>query len=115
MSRSYKDRPWKLRFPESQWDYAYERIPYQKWSNEFQYLYNFWCYIEKPGVKTKKKRSYVEYHGMPTPSWWTRLCMNQPQRARGRQWERQIVKCNLDELIDSEPPGVGKKPHIYYW
>ena len=115
MSRSYKDQPWKLRYPESRWDYGMERVPYQKWSNEFQYWYNFWCYIQKPGVKTKKKRHYQEYHGMPTPMWWVREFMNQPQRTRGKEWERQIVKYQVEDLVDADLPSVSRKPHHYYW
>jgi len=115
MSRTHKDRPWRLKNPESRWDYGMEKIPYQKWSNEFQYWYNFWCYIEKPGVKTKKKRSYKEYHGMPTPQWWIREHMNQPQRTRGREWERQITKFDKEDLVDAELPSVSRKPHHYYW
>jgi hypothetical protein len=41
--------------------------------------------------------------------------MNQPQRARGKRWEKKIVKVSLDELIDIDYPDVGRKPHIYYW
>ena len=115
MSRTHKDVPWKLRFPEQQWDYTYERIPYQKWSESFQYLYNFWCFIEKPGVLTKKKRHYKEHHGMPTPMWWVREHMTQPQRTHGKEWERQIVKYAVDDLVDAEVPSVSRKPHHYYW
>ena len=114
MSRSYKDQPWKLRHPESRWDYGMERVPYQKWS-QYGYWYTFWCYVQKPGVKTKKKRHYQEYHGMPTPMWWVREFMNQPQRTRGKEWERQIVKYSVEDLVDADVPSVGRKPHLYYW
>lgn len=114
MSRSYKDQPWKLRYPESRWDYGMERVPYQKWS-QYGYWYTFWCYVAKPGVKTKKKRHYQEYHGMPTPMWWVREFMNQPQRTRGKEWERQIVKYAVEDLVDAELPSVSRKPHHYYW
>jgi hypothetical protein len=115
MSRTHKDKPWKLRQPESKWDFAMERVPYQKWSNEFQYWYNFWCYIERPGVKTKKKRSYKQYHGMPTPMWYVHEFMTVPQRAAGRQWEKKIVKVPIGRLIDEDIPSVSRKPHWYYW
>ena len=37
---------------------------------------------------------------MPTPMWWVREFMNQPQRTRGKEWERQVVKCDVDDIID---------------
>jgi hypothetical protein len=106
MSRTHKDIPWKLRYPEQQWDYKY----YRRDSNWYWY-----CALEKRGVLTKKKRSYVEYHGMPTPMWWVREFMTQPQRTRGKEWEKQIVKCKVDELMDQDLPDVSRKPHLYYW
>lgn len=115
MSRTYKDKPWKLRFPEQQWDYSHERIPTQRWSESYQYWYNFWCFLEKPGVKTKKKRIYKEYHGMPTPNWFVHDFMTVPQRAAGKQWERKIVQVPQDKLIDEDTPTVSRKPHLYYW
>ena len=115
MSRTYKDKPWKLKSPESRWDYGMERIPYQKWSQEFQHWYNFWCYIERPGVKSKKKRHCKEYHSMPTPMWWVREMMNQPQRAKGRQWEKSVLKVDINDLDVIDYPSVSRKPHLYYW
>lgn len=115
MSRTHKDKPWKLRFPEQQLDYTHERVPYRKWSNEFGYWYNLWCHIEKPGVKTKKKRNHREYHGMPTPMWWVREFMNRPQRTRGKEWERKVVKSDVHSIIDLDPPTVSRKPYLYYW
>jgi len=107
MSRSYKDQPWKLRYPEQQWDYKYYPLSDEK---------RWWVrWLERPGVKTKKKRHYQEYHGMPTPMWWVREFMTQPQRTRGKEWERQIVKYAVEDLVDAEVPNVGRKPHIYYW
>ena len=106
MSRTHKDVPWKLRYPEQQWDYKYERIEGYKW---------WFCHLQKPGVLKKKKRSYVEYHGMPTPMWWVAEFMNRPQRVRGKEWERQIVKCGVEDLIDQDVPDVGRKPHLYFW
>lgn len=115
MSRTYKDRPYKLAEPESRWDYGMERIVYKKWSDSFEYWYNAYCHIQRGGVKSKKKRNHCERHWMSTPMWWIREFMNQPQRTRGREWERQIVKCPVDELIDQDLPSVSRKPHLYFW
>lgn len=107
MSRTYKDVPWKLRFPERQFDYRYERNVFHHWP--------WYCALEKAGVLTKKKRHYKEYHGMPTPNWWVREFMTQPQRTHGKEWERQIVKYAVDDLLDVEVPNVDRKPKLYYW
>ena len=107
MSRSHKDKPWKLRFPERDFDYRYERNVYHRWP--------WFCALEKAGVLTKKKRHYQEYHGMPTPMWWIREHMTQPQRTHGKEWERQIIKFVREDLVDAELPSVSRKPHHYYW
>ena len=107
MSRTHKDVPWKLRYPERDFDYRYERNTDHRW-----YWY---CALEKAGVLTKKKRHYQEYHGMPTPMWWIREYMNQPQRIRGKEWERQILRVSKEDLVDAELPSVSRKPHWYYW
>lgn len=115
MSRTYKDKPYKFVDPESRWDYGMDKIAYVEYIDNFQYLYNRYYYIERGGIKTKKKRSYNEHNWMTTPMWWIREYMNQPQRIRGKEWERQIIKVNIDELIDQDIPDVSRKPHLYYW
>ncbi len=115
MSRTYKDKPWKLVDPESRWDFGMERVPYQKWSNSFEYWYTTYCYIQRAGVKTKKKRSYHERNWMRTPMWWVREFMTQPQRTHGKEWEREVVKYRVADLEDVDTPNVSRKPHLYYW
>jgi hypothetical protein len=106
MSRTYKDRPSKIRYPEEQWDYQYYRCGDCWHFNHLAY----------PGVLTKKKKSVdTENHWMSEPGWFIREFMNQPQRARGKMWEKKIVKCDVDELINQDVPDVSRKPHIYYW
>ena len=56
MSRTYKDRPSKLRFPEEDWDYKYYLIGNRKYIDYLQY----------PGVLTKKKKKVM--------SWICRYC-----------------------------------------
>ena len=114
MSRTHKDRPWKLD-PENRWDYGTERIKYQRWSDEFQYWYNAYCQIQVAGVKTKKPRSHNERHWMPTPMWWIHDFMTVPQRVASKQWEREVVKLSIDDLQDCDPPLISRKPHLYYW
>jgi hypothetical protein len=107
MSRTLKDRKWKLKFPELDWQFDSIKI-----TSENSYSIR---YIKLPGIKTKKKRNQdAEWHWInQTPSWWTRLTMNRPQRRAGHIWEHEVLK--QADLEDCDPPGVGHKPHIYYW
>ena len=105
MSRTYKDKPYKL------------HVNYWRYDNDDYYQPNpelTWYVIKKKTSKPKKRKEVdTEYHCMNTPSWWTRLIMNRPQRRAGRIWEDTVLReINLE---DTDPPGVGRKPHIYYW
>jgi hypothetical protein len=65
-------------------------------------------------TKTKKRKEVdTEYHWMNTPSWWVHEFMQVPQRAAGKVWEKKVLK-EID-LEDTDPPGVSRKPHMYYW
>ena len=106
MSRTFKDLPSKLRYPEEEWDYKYYFTGNRKCIDYLQY----------PGVLTKKKKKVdTEYHWMSTPSWWIREMMNQPQRAKGRQWEKSVLKVDINDLDIIDYPSVSRKPHWYYW
>ena len=106
MSRTYKDRPSKLRYPEEEWDYKYY------FSGNRKYI----DYLQYPGVLTKKKKNIdSKYHWMTTPMWWIREMMNQPQRAKGRQWEKNVLKVDINDLDIIDYPSVSRKPHWYYW
>lgn len=98
MSRTYKDKPWKL--------------VYDTWDKDREYINGSYLYL--PTTKPKKKRTqdtdYHWYHS--TPSWWTHEFMIEPMRAKGRMWEKKVL---IEDLEDTDPPGVGNKPHIYYW
>jgi hypothetical protein len=100
MSRTYKDVKWEVRFPERSWDIGR--------------VWNGYCYLKIAGFKTKKKKKVnTEWHWMGTPSWWTRLMMNRPQRVASKQYEKIVV--GLSDLEEVDFPLVSKKPHIYYW
>jgi hypothetical protein len=91
MSRTSKDRPSRVRFPE-----------------EGNYD------IEKP---KKPKNVDTKWHWLQnTPSWWTNLFMERPLRHAARRWERDVQKItSLDDLEDLDKPNVSKKPHVYYY
>ena len=106
MARTYKDRPSKLRYPEKEWGYRYYLVGNRKYIDYLQY----------PGVLTKKKKKVdTEYHWMSTPMWWIREMMNQPQRAKGRQWEKTVLNVDINDLDIIDYPSVSRKPHWYYW
>ena len=130
MSRTYKDKPWKVTQPESRWDFGTEQIAYESTRRvyELDLETNTYCFrdtdefctiyrrISIAGVKTKKKKRVdAEWHWMSTPGWYINLFMNRPQRSSGKLWERRVVKVPVEELVDETLPGVGRKPHLYYW
>lgn len=87
MSRTYKDRPTKIQYPKY-WDDAGD-------------------------TPKQPKHVNTKWFWMSTPGWWTRLMMNRPMRHRGRAWEHKVLREHDHE--DTDPPGVSRKPHHYYW
>ena len=121
MSRTYKDRPERVRFPQEYkyFDTGYEKVSYtdnyKTHDGDVRELTRYWL-RELPGVKTKKpKHMDTEWHWMSTPSWWTRLTMNRPLRRSAHLWEHEVAKCKPEELEEAEYPDTGHKPHNYYW
>lgn len=117
MSRTYKDRPWEIQFPERDWRFGVEAVPvtraYYSYPNDKYVEYDSVWYMPLPGVKTKKKRrDDSEWHWMSTPSWWTKMTMIKPERRASRLLERKAL---ISDLEDFEIPDTGRKPHIYYW
>lgn len=99
MSRTYKDQPARVRFPEP---FDCDRVPLSGY---------FFRWIQVPGVRTKKPKDVdTEHHWMTTPGHWTHIMMNRPQRAR----ENQQLRCIYD-LEDFDFVDTKRKPHIYYW
>ena len=104
MSNTIKDKP--------------SRVLYEDLHKDQEHVGPF-NWIHLPTTKTKKKKRVdTEWHWMSTPSWWTRLMMNRPQRRKSKTWEQNIRKLpSLTEeaLLDQDFPSVSKKPHQYYW
>ncbi len=119
MSRTYKDRPSRVRFPREN---EYFPVPYirvgRNWkTGEYEERLG-WYFIKKPTALPKKRRTDdSEWHWQSTPSWWTRIFMNRPQRIASKRWEREIVKYSFWDIAndDFDPPLIGDKPHTYYW
>lgn len=119
MSRTYKDKKWSLRYPENDYRFGTELLPYTRVYNlcgskeiELEGV-GYWC-RDLPGAKKKKKRSehskWLWFQA--TPSWWTRLLMNKPKRRACRIWEQQVL---LQDIEEADCPDYGRKPHIYYY
>lgn len=74
---------------------------------------NYW---DVPGAKVPKHKDN-EWHWLEaTPSWWTRMMMNRPQRREAHLWEREVSKAqNIEDLEDLDTPNCSHKPHQYYW
>lgn len=105
MSRTYKDKPYKLR-----WSWSHK--------DDLIELENYGYRLYRQGKTTKpKKRKEVdcEDHWMSTPSWWTHMFMLKPQRRQGTLWEREVVKTQLTDLEEVDKPNVSRKPHVYFW
>lgn len=101
MSRTYKDRPVRLKYSEyfSKWCIRHDD---GSWRDE--------SLRDRP---KKPKRKNVEWHWMSTPSWWTNITMTRPLRRRCRVWEHNIIR--EQDLSEADCPDWGRKPHVYYW
>ena len=130
MSRTYKDKPSKFAHPEGRYDFGTERLAYETERILYDYDLETRCYaptgeietcvrffwLQAAGAKTKKKKRVdTEWHWMTTPGWFIKEFMNQPQRARGRMWEKRVNKTNIEDLDLLDLPDVSRKPHLYYW
>lgn len=127
MSRTYHHRPSHVRFPKPSFDERYVRVPYVAdvlryrdqrrnvavWDTT-QTRHGFFR-VERPGVMPKKPRHIdTTWNWLgSTPSSWTRMMMNRPMRHRGRGWEKRVLR--ESDLENTDPPGVSRKPHHYYW
>lgn len=110
MSRTHKDVPTKHRKPRQTYDWLYgvEQIPYLR-DNTYRRVW----YRDVAGAKAKRRKEVdCEYHWMTTPSWWTRLTMNRPQRRYYHLLEHEAL---YKDLEDFDFPDFRKKPHVYYW
>jgi hypothetical protein len=69
--------------------------------------------FDKP--KIKKHAFNPDNHWFKaTPSWWTKVFMTKPKRAKCRNWEKQTLRLqNIEDFTIC--PDFGNKPHLYYW
>lgn len=100
MSRTTKDKPYKVRFRNLKRLWDYERCLFYPDGHE--------------SVPCKKRKELdTEWHCMSTPAWYNRLVHTRPERRK--------IKVLLTVLTgrkcfgDVDVPDLGRKPHIYYW
>ena len=92
MSRTNKDKPNKVKFPEF--------YPYSKEA-------------EKP---KKRKEEDTEWHWLgSTPSWWNRLFHTKPKRRAGHMEEKDLVGLDVEDLEELVETDVTNKPHKYFY
>ena len=103
MSRTYKDRPYKLRSKENQWEWSLDLDKENNWT-------------KLPTTRTKKRKEVnTENNWMTTPMWWIREFNTVPQRRAGRDWQRNAERTPIEALEECDTPNVSRKPHYYYW
>lgn len=117
MSRTYKDRPFRIRFPKvEEYEYFeyissginYRGVAYDNVVRKYS--------TKRAGVLVKKpRRRDTEWHWQSTPSWWTNMFMIRPERTRANR-ETSKIKCiPLDKLDLVDIVNFKKKPHVYCW
>ncbi len=119
MSRTYKDRPSRIRFPNGFLnDGGYEYFEYEletprvSWSGRV--ITHSRYSLQRAGFLPKKRRREdTEWHWQSTPSWWTRMYMRRPERVRAN---REVAKIkHMIDLEEVDIPNLKRKPHVYYW
>lgn len=110
MSRTFKDK--RRRHFSEYWKRETLAVEYESINLRYDGSRVWYYYLQLPTTKPKlRKEVDTEDHWMSTPSWWTRLTMNKPQRRSVHLWERKALFSDLEELMQ---PGK-KVAHIYYW
>lgn len=101
MSRTYKDKPSKLRFPSSD-NWVYTEGYHKR---------------ELPTIEPKKRKELdTEWHWLHgTPSWWNNLFHTRPIRGNFRKFTKALLKSGVEDIVDCYEPSDSKSPHKYYW
>lgn len=114
MSRTYKDKPYKLK--QEPWDLDTEYFQYEAvcidWYTKEPRDYLGRGHISLPTTKTKKRKEVdTEDHWMTTPGWWNRMTVTRPERKKVNS-HLQSLPYDLEEV---DIPDLGRKPKIYFW
>lgn len=114
MSRTYKDRPYKIQKLEP-WDkdrvmVRCEAICYD-WLTKEPREYIATRYLECKTTKTKKRKEVdTEDHWMTTPSWWIHMKHTKPERRKST-----MAVSTIADLEDVDIPNLHKMSHWYFW
>ena len=99
MSRTFKDKPYKLQHPRWDADWVWTENYGHRWTKT---------------TKTKKRKELdTEDHWMTTPMWWIRLVMSKPERRAAKTATHKALL--VEDLEEVDIPDLGRKPHIYFW
>ena len=118
MSRTYKDRPSRIRFPNWLLNDGYDVFEYELETPRVSYSGKVITHskysLKRAGFLPKKsRRADSEWHWQSTPSWWTRMHMNRPERIRAK---REVAKIkHMIDLEEVDVPDLKRKPHVYYY
>ena len=117
MSRTYKDRPNKIKYED--WDKDRVRIPYireffSKYSEEYISFTSYFSLETKTTKPKKRKEVDTEIHWMSAPSWWNNLYHTRRHRRNFRTFLNSVVKCKVEDTEEMLEPFDSNKPHVYY-
>lgn len=128
MSRTHKDKPPHLRFETHRknrvdHEYTIEWVRYYRtydWktktytSGDEPHVHTVW--LDRGGVKRKQKKNiHTEWDWMTNPMWYNHVQTIEPQRHASKEWGKQVIRKPVEDLIDDDPPYMGRKPKEYYW
>jgi|GEM_PF-5779734 len=107
MSRTYKDKPSKLKY--TRYDVDYIRYP----ETEDKYAFTI---LGKTSQPKKRREVDSDWHWMRgTPSWWNNLFHTRPIRGNFRSFCELARKTSVEELEEMVEPSDSRKPHCYFW
>lgn len=107
MSRTYKDKPSKLKYV--RYDVDYIRYP----ETEDKYAFTI---KGKTSLPKQRKEVDNDWHWMQgTPSWWNNLFHTRPIRGNFRRFLANAVRSEVEAIPDMLEPTDSRRPHKYYW
>lgn len=97
MSRTFKDKPYKLK--------------HEPWDMDRARIEGTWYSIDLPTTKTKKRKEVdTEDHWMTTPGWWIHMKHTKPERRISN-----MKVATIADLEDADIPNLHKMSHWYFW
>jgi hypothetical protein len=111
MSRTYKDKPFKLT---EAYKYYKDNTTVLKYEDD-EFIYVHKLQGKTLRAKKKKAKDTADHTLQSTPSYWVHDFMTVPMRAKSRHWDYVLSKTCIDELDTLDLPNVSHTPHVYFW